>query len=183
MSKKQTYGLIVTLLVILCVVIVGLVIWLKVPRAVVQDPEHTTITDIQIRKQASEQKTPEDNMSWYGFPRTEEEKAIGEKIVQYLAQCTEKRTLRTNKHLGEFPADWKCIYLVLSEKGEERVILLGPVGADTQFYHGQVNISYNLSDGSFSDQYQGDLQDPDEIRAFVLDTLGLSEDVCTVETD
>lgn len=182
MTKKQKYTLIM-LLVILCAVIVGLTIWLHVPRAVVEDPEHTTITDIQIQKKASEQKNPEDNMSWYGFPRTEEEKAIGEKIVQYLAQCTEKRTLRTNKHLGEFPADWKCIYLELSENGEERVILLGPVGADTQFYHGQVNISYNLSDGSFSDQYQGDLEDPDDIRAFILNALDLPEDFCRVETE
>ena len=95
MSKKQTYGLIVTLLVILCVVIVGLVIWLKVPRAVVQDPEHTTITDIQIQKQASEQKTPEDNMSWYGFPRTEEEKAIGEK------SCSIWRSAQKNVPCGQ----------------------------------------------------------------------------------
>ena len=63
------------------------------------------------------------------------------------------------------------------------MILLGPVGADTQFYHGQVNISYNLSDGSFSDQYQGDLENPDDIRAFILNALDLPEDFCTVETE
>lgn len=183
MSKKQTYGLIVTLLVILCVVIVGLVIWLKVPRAVVQDPEHTTVTSISIWRRDSAWKETKNGNIQYNLTKTEKDQETGKKVVQYLAQCTEKRTLRTNRHLAEFPADWPCILISLTEKNQERVILLGPVGADTQFYHGQVNISFNLSDGSFSDQYQGDLQDPDEIRAFVLDTLGLSEDLCTVETD
>ena len=131
------------------------------------------------------QEDESDHFLWR--PETEEDLAVAQEILDYLSQCQERRTLRTL--LADHPLSWKCMYILVDTSSpqdtipKERGILLGPSplqeNRDSVSDYGDLDVSYDAMCTEILGRFpgfQGDLEDPDGIRAFVLDALGLPED-------
>lgn len=163
---------------------IAAVCYFRVPRPVVSDPENTVIESIVIERAYYYQKEDDDSFVW--TPETPEDQALAREIVDYLSQCQERRTLRTS--LGDYPLPWKCMYILLeneppnSTNKRERGIVLGPstleYPEEEESYLKAVNVSYDSqhSPGQFWTKFQGRLLDPEGMRAYILQALGLPAD-------
>ena len=181
MTKK-----IIALLLVL-VLCAAAACYFLLPRPVIQDPENAAIQYIVIQKDPYYQEDASDYYLWE--PKSEGDRAVEREILAYLAQSQETRTLRTNTDPDTYPPlTWKCMYILVdTDPGdtattlEERGILLGPTqfqeGENPAQYEKAVNISYNSAPGpGLLGRFNGDLADPDGIRAFVLNALDLPAD-------
>ena len=154
-----------------------------IPRPVVQDPENAAITEIIIQRNPYYQKEEADCFVWQ--PETEEDQAVGKEILAYLSQCQERHTLRFAPAPGDHPRYWKCMYIYVRSTQQstfrrERCIFLGPghfeEPEDPGRYRSAVDLSFCFMGSGLWNRSQGNLLDPDGIRAFVLDALELPED-------
>ena len=180
MLKKRTVaGLAV---VVILVVVAGC--YFLIPRAVVSDPDHTTVTKISILSSPLERREPGDPAEPFVWvPETEEDQATAKEIAVYLSQCKESRTLRP--YLDEPPVSWRCMYIELDNEADQtaltrgRLLVLGPrqgAGMGAREYDQTVNYSQRTQGKGFWARFNGRLTDPEGIRVFVLDRLDLPED-------
>lgn len=175
--KRKTILIPVLLLALLLLA----VLYFVVPRPVVNSPDTAVISSIVIQRHPHYQKGPEDEFVW--TPKTAEEQAVAKEIVAYLAHSQETRTLRLEPALP--PLDWKCMYIVVGDARQnsiyrERCLILGPgqfaPSDEPEKYHDAINLSCHTMGSGIWDRFQGNLKDPDGIRAFVLDALDLPLD-------
>lgn len=174
MTKKRT----AVLLVVLALFALA-ACYFFLPRPVIKDPETATVQLVLIQRDPYYQKDSSDRFLW--IPETEEDQAAAQKIAAYLSQCQERRTLRTVP--GDHPLSWKCMYILVETSSPQstflqvRGILLGPSQpGEANEYDKAVNISYRDAGRGVWTRFQGDLIDPDSIRAFVLEALDLPAD-------
>lgn len=157
--------------------------YLLIPRPVVKDPENAAITEILIQRDPYYQKEEADFFVWQ--PETEADQAVAKEILTYLSQCQERRTLRFAPCPGDHPLTWKCMYIYVrstqqSTFPQERCIFLGPSHFEASDppgrYRSAVDLSFCSMGSGLWNRTQGNLLNPDGIRSFVLDALGLPED-------
>lgn len=136
----------------LCVFLLALAALLAcyflIPRPVVQDPENAAITGTIIQRNPYYQKEEADCFVWQ--PETEADQAVGKEILAYLSQCQERRIVLGPGHFEE--------------------------PEDPGRYRSAVDLSFCSMGSGLWNRSQGNLLDPDGIRAFVLDALELPED-------
>lgn len=176
MLKKRSVG-------VLIVVVIAAVLaacYFLIPRSVISDPDHAAVTKISILSSPIYQEDPIEPFVW--VPETEEDQAIAKEIAVYLSQCQERRTLRTYSDLP--PYSWRCMYIeVNNEENQDaqlrgRLIVLGPrqgEGMGVRENDRTVNLSERAQGKGIWGRFQGRLTDPDSIRTFVLEKLGLPE--------
>lgn len=178
MAKKTRF-----LCVFLLALAALLACYFLIPRPVVQDPETAAITEIIIQRNPYYQKEEADCFVWQ--PETEADQAVGKEILAYLSQCQERRTLRFAPAPGDHPLYWKCMYIYVRSTQQstflqERCIVLGPghfeAPEDPGRYRSAVDLSFCSMGSGLWNRSQGNLLNPDGIRAFVLDALELPED-------
>lgn len=152
-----------------------------VPRPVIQTPENKMISSILIQCDSYYQETADDSFYW--VPETEEDQAVAQRILEYLSQCQEQRTLHWKFQAP--PLSWKCMYIFVTDTQQstfprERRIVLGPSQSTAPDQPKQSLDTVNLSCWSTGrgvwGRFQGNLQNPSAIRDFVLDSLNLPAD-------
>lgn len=175
--KKRTIG-------ILAVFVVAAALaacYFLIPRPVISDPDHATVTKITIMSSPYYQDDPIEPFIW--VPETEEDQAIAKEIAVYLSQCQERRTLPTDSDLQPF--SWRCMYIEVETEEDQgaqlrgRLVVLGPrqgEGMGVRENDRTVNYSRRTQGSGIWGISWGRLTDPESIRAFVLDRLGLPED-------
>ena len=176
-------------MLILFLLIVALAaLYFLLPRPVLRDPEHTVITAIVIEKDPYYQEGAEDKFVW--TPETAEDQALARDLVDYLAGCKQTGTLLREPDKG--PLTWKSMSILLEEQTPGATtprsgsLILGParfapgespedLGISSREYRNAYGLSA-LFAAKNSPQFLGRLQDPDGIRAHVLDALDLPAD-------
>lgn len=183
MTRKK-----VVVLVLFLLIAALAALYFFLPRPVLRDPEHTVITAIVIEKDPYYQKEPEDKFVW--TPETEEDQALVRELVDYLAGCKQTGTLL--REPGRGPLTWKTMSIVLEERTHGATtprsgsLILGParfasgespedLGISSREYRKAYGLSALFAEKNVP-QLLGRLQDPDGIRAYVLDALDLPED-------
>ncbi len=158
--------------ILLCGVVamflVLLAVYLHTPRPVIKDPERTELIAIDIYADSYYQD-PATAFVWK--PETEEDKALAREIVNYLSTCKEYPTL--HREVQYHPLEWRGTYILVSEPFRgERGLLLAPSDLDEDMKSFWPH-AYDISHGR---DFQGELLDPDGIRSYILDALGLPPD-------
>lgn len=175
--KKRTIGVLIVIVIAAALA----ACYFLIPRPVISDPDHAAVTRICIMSSPYYQEDPIEPFEW--VPETEEDQAIAKEIAVYLSQCQERRTLRTYSDLPPF--SWRCMYIeVESEENQGaqlrgRQIVLGPSqgeGVGVRENDKTVNYSRRTQGKGIWGCSPGKLTDPESIRTFVLDQLGLPED-------
>lgn len=183
MTRKR---MVVLIFILILLALAALYFFL--PRPVLRDPEHTVITAIVIEKDPYYQKEREDKFVW--TPETEEDQTLARELVDYLAGCKQTGTLL--REPGRGPLTWKTMSIVLEERTPGATtprsgsLILGParfapgespedLGISSREYRKAYGLSALFAEKS-GPQFLGRLQDPDGIRAHVLDALDLPAD-------
>lgn len=176
MLKKRRVGV----LVVVVIAAVLAACYFLIPRPVISDPDHAAVTQISILSSPVYQEDPIEPFVW--VPETEEDQAIAKEIAVYLSQCQERRTLRTYSDLP--PYSWRCMYIEVNNEEDQdaltrgRLVILGPrqgEGMGVRENDRTINLSERAQGKGIWGYFQGKLTDPDSIRTFVLDKLGLPE--------
>lgn len=177
MLKKRRVGVLVVVVIAAALA----ACYFLIPRPVISDPDHTAVKNISIMSSPIYKEDPIEPFVW--VPKTEEDQAIAKEIVAYLSQCKERRTLRTYSDLPPF--SWRCMYIEVNNEEDQnavtrgRSVILGPsqgAGMGVRENDRTVNYSKREQGKGIWGYFQGKLTDPDSIRTFVLDKLGLPED-------
>lgn len=163
-DTKKEIGLLVGLLVLTGVILVIAVF--RAPHAILTEPEETTLYAVHLQNFSG------DGTSSTWTPSNPAQQQTAQEIVQFLASQQETYTTRGGLPTG-YPADWACITLMLNlPDGSVRSVILGPPDQTAE----GINCSYDASGKKMLlGGFQGNLSDPMEIRAFVLDALGQTE--------
>lgn len=176
MMKKRKTGVLIVIVIAAALA----ACYFLIPRPVISDPDHAAVTRICIMSSPYYQGDPIEPFEW--VPETEEDQAIAKEIAVYLAQCQERRTLRT--YSDPPPYSWRCMYIeVDNEENQDaqlrgRLVVLGPrqgEGMGVRENDRTVNFSQRTQGKGIWGRFQGKLTDPESIRTFVLDKLGLPE--------
>lgn len=183
MTRKR-----IAVLLLFLVLLALAALYFFLPRPVLRDPAHTVITAIVIQKDPYYQEGPEDKFVW--TPETAEDQALARELVDYLAGCKQTGTLL--REPGRAPLTWKTMSIHLEERTPGATslrsgsLILGParfapgespedLGISSREYRKAYGLSA-LFPAKNGPQFLGRLQDPDGIRAHVLDALDLPAD-------
>ncbi len=180
MTKKRK----VSVLVVIVAVAALAACYFLIPRSIVSDPEHATVTKISIMSSPIYQEDSIEPFIW--VPETEEDQAIAKEIAVYLSQCQERRTLWPYwTDFGMPPFSWRCMYIEVRTEEEQDalprgcLVVLGPSqgeGMGVRENDKTVNFSRRNQGEGIWGYFDGRPTAPESIRAFVLDQLGLPED-------
>jgi hypothetical protein len=166
MKKGNVIGILVLVLA------VATVLCFVIPFPVVSDPEDVVIQYILFTNY------DDPSASYIWVPDTPEREATAQAILEHLAQSKVRRTRWLR---WEWVPSLDYMSIGLAEKGAStiprtRCLVLAPATGVPAQYPRSSNLSIYQSGKGLTDRFIYRLLDPDDIRTFVLDALGMPEE-------
>jgi hypothetical protein len=166
MTKGKVIGILVLILA------VAAVLCFVIPFPVVSDPEDVVIQNIVFMNH------DDPSASYIWVPDTPEKEATAQAILDHLAQSKARRT-RWLRWEWVPSLDYMSISLAEKEPSTVpriRCLVLAPATGVPAQYPRSSNLSVYQSGKGLTDRFIYRLLDPDDIRTFVLDALGMPEE-------